>query len=476
MTLSLEELMGGLGMRIPEIVNTAEEAQDGDSVIAEDGIYKLVRTLIGDFWIKDESFKNKKVGKPQMSESFVQSTEFPKIPGELFYGIIRFYRKIYETNKNEVMAQIWWDKAEEKFLVEVPEQEVSGAAISYQRTGGWYEDPNKVLILTSHSHHTMGAFYSGTDNSDEKGKHGIYSFVFGNLVNQPDGSFTFKTVQRACCADALIPLQLEDIFDFYEGCEFKFDIPESEYAKVKAKVYTYNYGAYANYGKNKSFPQTGNPSAPANVKKVKIYDYDDYDYYGGSDVYGDWANRSFNNGWDGYGAVGNDASEVEKDWKVAQAATALESRWRYGAEAALDKKSGRDFSGLITGLFQAGDQPVFTKDEINEIEVKAREFVNSFALPKEHPMFAYTALLGAAIEDMVDSLDRAYCGERNSDLKKVEEASKMFVLTIAKAIETAESACSYYSGIDGELIDVLENVGINHLYLPERIASYIDPL
>jgi hypothetical protein len=300
--------------------------------------------------------------------------------------------------------------------------------------------------------------------------------VFGNLVNQPDGGFTFKTVQRACCADALIPLQLEDIFDFYEGCEFKFDIPESEYAKVKAKVYTYNYGAYANYGKNKSFPQTGNPSAPANVKKFKIYDYDDYDHYGGSDVYGDWANRSFNNSWDAYDAASNTAGKIDQEHLAAQAAIALENRWRYGGEAALDKKSGRDFSGLITGLFQAGDQPVFTKDEINEIEAKGREFVNSFALPKEHPMFVYTALLSAAIEDMVDSLDRAYCGERNSGLKKIDEASKMFVLTIAKAIETAESACSYYSGIDGELIDALNKEAIDHLYLPERIASYIDPL
>lgn len=156
MSLNLEDLMAEMDFRVPQIVKSQEEAEDGDSIVAEDGIYKLVRALIGDFWIKSESFKTKMAGMPQLAESFIKTATIPKIPGKLFYGIIRFYRKIYETNKNEVMAQIWWDKEREEFLVEVPEQEVAGASISYKRNGGWYDDPNKVLVLTSHSHHTMG--------------------------------------------------------------------------------------------------------------------------------------------------------------------------------------------------------------------------------------------------------------------------------------------------------------------------------
>ena len=96
MSLSVADLMGEMDFRLPKVVQSKEEAEDGDSIVAEDGIYKLVRAIIGDFWIKAESFKTKMVGMPHLSESFTQSSEIPKIPGELFYGIIRFYRKIYE--------------------------------------------------------------------------------------------------------------------------------------------------------------------------------------------------------------------------------------------------------------------------------------------------------------------------------------------------------------------------------------------
>lgn len=150
------DLLGMIGAEAPKVVTSKDEAKDGDYIIAEDGMYRLVKAAIGDFWVKSESFKNKLIGSPSIQESFEQGGDIPKIPGELFYGIIRFYRDIYKVNKNEVMAQIWWDKEQQKYLVEVPEQTVSGASISYQRTGGWYDDPNKVLVLTSHSHHTMG--------------------------------------------------------------------------------------------------------------------------------------------------------------------------------------------------------------------------------------------------------------------------------------------------------------------------------
>ena len=54
------------------------------------------------------------------------------------------------------MAQIWFNKETNEYLIEVPVQRVAGASISYDRVGRFYEDPNLELVLTSHSHHTMG--------------------------------------------------------------------------------------------------------------------------------------------------------------------------------------------------------------------------------------------------------------------------------------------------------------------------------
>lgn len=465
MSLSIEDLMGEMDFRLPQIVQNKEDAEDGDSIVAEDGIYKLVRSVIGDFWIKAESFKTKMIGMPKMSESFIQSTDIPKIPGKLFYGIIRFYRKIYETNKNEVMAQIWWDKEAQEFLVEVPEQEVAGASITYQRTGGWYDDPNKVLILTSHSHHTMGAFYSATDNSDERGKHGIYSFVFGNLMNKPDNTFTYKTVQRACCADALIPLQLQDIFDFSEENQFGFDVPEEDYSKVKEKVY--NYGAYANYGKSKSkgYPYTGGQSTPSNVSKVQTRYYDEepyeYDYYGGFRGY---LNGGYSNSWD--------SSGIEDDVPTLGLSQS-ERNWANGTEALLDKSKFNYIFTILSGMSKPGDDLLYSNPEFKEIESAAHDFVSALSLPETHPYYMFSELLKAFMCNLVENISEVHSGDREG-FSEVEDPSKAFVVAISSAIHSLEESFYNEAIIGKEISDLMKEYDLKYLYLPERIAAYLE--
>ena len=81
------------------------------------------------------------------------------------------------------------------------------------------------------------AFYSGTDNTDEQGKDGIYSFVFGNLINLADNKFTYRTVQRVCFGKSFFPIEIDDIFDF--DAEGYYEVPEEEYANVTEVKYTY---------------------------------------------------------------------------------------------------------------------------------------------------------------------------------------------------------------------------------------------
>ena len=459
MSLNLEDLMAEMDFRVPQIVKSQEEAEDGDSIVAEDGIYKLVRALIGDFWIKSESFKTKMAGMPQLAESFIKTTTIPKIPGKLFYGIIRFYRKIYETNKNEVMAQIWWDKERQEFLVEVPEQEVAGASISYKRSGGWYDDPNKVLVLTSHSHHTMGAFYSGTDNSDEKGKHGIYSFVFGNLVNNADNTFSYKTVQRACCADALIPLAIEDIFDFSDESQFGFDVPEEDYAKVKAKVY--NFGVYGSYGKTaKKTTPPYTPPTPSNVSKVtpREYYYDDvgqgygYPYSSWDYPYDNFDNR-FGGLTDTYGS------------------TDLEGQWLSGNEAASDKKRFASIFTAIRNFCNGGDTIMYSDDEFREIEAIASDFINALSVPDTHPYYVFARGIQLFMSSLVENISDVYSGER-SGTDVINDPSKVLCLAIASAIHDVDTQLSIAK--DTRISNDMDKAGVNGLHLPERIAAYLE--
>lgn len=267
----------------PRTVLSIEEdnIEDGDLFVARDGIYEFKKKVIGNFWSLKEKFKDPIPLMPEIDAKFVPNGDLPKIPGYLFQGVIRFYRNIYKTNKNEVMAQIWWDKSKQEYLVEVPVQRVSGASISYDKEGAFYTNPDLTCVLTSHSHHVMASFYSGTDNSDEKGRDGQYSFVFGGLKENGDGTFNYTTVQRVCYKDTFINLNIDDIFDF--SAEGHYEVPEELYLNITERApvitTTKSYPAHNYYtgsssiGSSKAKPwiNTGSGGYPY---------YDDYaDYY-----------------------------------------------------------------------------------------------------------------------------------------------------------------------------------------------------
>lgn len=286
---SLSSLITGIDK--PNVLIGEVGKNRGDISVMQDGIYRVFSSPIGDFFIRKDDFSNKLLHLPEGKVTFTPNPDFPKIPGRFYKAICDFYKTIYASNKNEVMAQIWWDKELKEFFIEVPVQRVASASISFDKTGPFYDDPNKILVVTSHSHHTMGAFYSGTDKADEAKHNGIYSFVFGGLKINPDGTYTNTTVQRCVYDKYEFPLQLSDIFDLEDPLIGTVSIPESEYSKVTAIVHT--VPKYPNYHTGYSYGKTGSNS---NVKKggnhhfnnegwkpgihygPYDYDFDDEDY------------------------------------------------------------------------------------------------------------------------------------------------------------------------------------------------------
>lgn len=270
------------GVEKPEVFIGEKGKKRGDISIMQDGAYRIFSSPIGDFFILKDEFKNKLFHLPEGNVTFTPNPDFPKIPGRYYKAICDFYKTIYATNKNEVMAQIWWDKELKEFFIEVPVQRVAAASISFDKTGPFYDDSNKILVVTSHSHHTMGAFYSGTDKSDEAKHNGIYSFVFGGLKINPDGTYTNTTVQRCVYDKYEFLLQLSDIFDLEDPLIGTISIPESEYSKVTAINTAPKYPSHLT---GYSYGKTGGNS---NVKKGEYktsyypygsYDYSDEDYY-----------------------------------------------------------------------------------------------------------------------------------------------------------------------------------------------------
>ena len=142
----------------------------------------------------------------------------PKIPEKIYRQIIGFFREVMKEHSNsEAFAQVYWDTIENEYVVHIPEQKVSGARVAYDSSTNLDRvDPDRyVFVFECHSHNSMGAFFSGVDDADEKETR-IYG-VFGKL-NHDNHEEKFRIV----VAGKYITISAGQIFDLKQPEEAEF--------------------------------------------------------------------------------------------------------------------------------------------------------------------------------------------------------------------------------------------------------------
>jgi PRTRC genetic system protein A len=197
----------------------------------------------------------------------VLDTFFPggKIPMSFLEDIEAFFREVCQVQGSAVEAHcfILWND-DRGYYIHVPEQSVTGGTVEYSYTDFPHDD---CIVLDIHSHGAMGAFFSGTDNTDDRSK--IYiSGVIGKVnTKQPEVTFRFnmQEVKR--------PLQVGDIFAESKSSR---RVPEEWLAKVKKRTYTspVKYGKFTNGKWEES------------TSRYPYYGADDPSYTSESDAYG----------------------------------------------------------------------------------------------------------------------------------------------------------------------------------------------
>lgn len=220
------------------------------------GIWQKRKELVGDYTVKIQDVDGKALGLTKEC-SFEFEFKLPKVPLVLLQNILKFYQEIYEEIKSEVYISLFWDKTKEDYFLHVPNQQVAGAVVKFENDDSMLNDPNLILVMESHSHGSMGAFWSSQDKADQKASR-LFS-VFGTITTKPTLLLT------AGCNQQEKILGLEDIFDkdisslkedsFYE-------VPEG--SREKITLITYNTPK-ANTVSNSTFWNS------------HFYDYD-YDY------------------------------------------------------------------------------------------------------------------------------------------------------------------------------------------------------
>ena len=147
------------------VANSLEEAvSSGKQIVfvpSSDGkIYEVRNNQIGTFIAEADSvslFSKVRAG-------FIPA--LPKIPYSILSEIIAFFKMfVTEKSENEAMANIYWSFEEEKYRVHVPKQTVTKASVDTNLPD--IDEEKFLLVMEVHSHNTMGAVFSRTDDKDE---------------------------------------------------------------------------------------------------------------------------------------------------------------------------------------------------------------------------------------------------------------------------------------------------------------------
>ncbi|MBI4280685.1 hypothetical protein HY628_00630 [Candidatus Uhrbacteria bacterium] len=101
----------------------------------------------------------------------------PPIPPEVVWQMLLFFRLIYERYRTEALLFLSYHTARGTFRLDAPPQRVSSAGCQADLRN-WKRPPEGFLpVGTAHSHASMSAFHSGTDQHDEEFDDGIHITV-----------------------------------------------------------------------------------------------------------------------------------------------------------------------------------------------------------------------------------------------------------------------------------------------------------
>lgn len=127
----------------------------------------------------------------------------PKIPWAIYTQIVAFFRAVNEKHKAEAIIRVFWDPDTDQWIPHCPEQEVGAAKVDHK--DDFDKEGHYRHVADIHSHNTMSAFFSGTDDADEKKAVRLYG-VIGKIQHPiPASSW------RAWTGKAFAPLKFADV-------------------------------------------------------------------------------------------------------------------------------------------------------------------------------------------------------------------------------------------------------------------------
>lgn len=355
-------------------------------VVAGNGIFRVVKTPVAMFKtkIQDIPAANRLPGLPDMEEG--PELLVPKIPMKYWIMALTWYQDVHAKDKTEASVLFFWnhdsvdlptkyeDNTDVKGLVQdgqlviyCPQQKNSGTLSEFHEDGMVnYLREHCALLMETHSHHTMDAYFSGTDNANENATqfYGVWGkildkqpkfafrWVCGDKKIDIDPSFlidipqietkTITTVKTIKTVPGQEPVVVEDIEEEIEveamkGPWERVEPPADWMAQHRKSWPTYGSGTGYNYNQNRG--NTGGGATPSKGNHADPYYERAYGQQAYDDYYGDYGRYYGNGAYGGgrqlpYGAVAADDDSADS------------LPLSFDAQAPLKKNAGKNLNPL----------------------------------------------------------------------------------------------------------------------------------
>lgn len=345
MVLSLTNQLAGqlVGKHFAPVAPDAYE-KPVNLVVASNGIFRVVKTPVALFISKTQEIPadNRIPGLSPMEEG--PELLIPKIPLKYLLQVLSFYRDVHRQDKTEASLLFFWNHnnvplpthyeatpaqtrlgqqgdrvqgltQDGQLVIYCPQQTNTSGLSEFHEDGMvTYLRENCSGLCETHSHHTMNAFWSGTDNANENATqfYGVWGEIFKenpkflfrwvegkNKINI-DPSFLFDipqveiktTVTRTSPFQGAEPiveekLEYEAFAGPWEDVEYPEDwMPQHKVRKYTPKPYSGGYGAQqtgASYWEKQNRGAQGGAGhqlPSGNEHLDNYFGYDAYDGYG----------------------------------------------------------------------------------------------------------------------------------------------------------------------------------------------------
>jgi len=199
-------------------------------IISKEGLLCRITNDLGTFWRPVKEI-------PALPSAGVAPAKlhFKKIPKKQLDMIVTFFKDIYATFGTESMARIYETSSGDRF-VDVPSQTVAPASVDHK------DDRKEKIVLDIHSHGSMDAFFSGTDDNDEN------AFRFFGVAGHVDNNL--KLLFRLKFDEVELEVKISNIFDGVEN-GYRFErtaYPNSWLKKVQKREYMRRITEYPGWG------------------------------------------------------------------------------------------------------------------------------------------------------------------------------------------------------------------------------------